>query len=69
MTRGTTLLFGFSIKMYRNTIRGPLYAGAGVGGKHIGMCAATVKQLRLGVHNTYYIIGSFNFDHQLLREM
>ena len=32
MTRGTTFLFGFSIKMYQNTIRGPLYAGEGRGG-------------------------------------
>ena len=26
----------------------------GVGGKHIGMCAATVKQLRLCVHNRIF---------------
>ena len=27
---------------------------SGVGGKHIGMCAVTVKQLRLCVHNRIF---------------
>ena len=31
-----------------------LILGTGVGGKHIGMCAATIKQLRLGVHNMIF---------------